>query len=116
MDKLFKEQSEWIRIYIGKETVEDKFEKNISVVLLNPYPVRAIVTDIIFSQIQWKMPGLTTEKAKEIIINKKKENLLKASQKIKIQGEYYYGWKVNGKLQYRIEGNYIRAYVYYKKV
>lgn len=116
MENLFKEKSEYIRIYIGKETQQDPFEKNVEVTMQNPFPIKAIVTDLIASQMTWKMPGIEPNKAKEIIIKKKYENALKASQKLKIQGDFYYGWKINDKLQYRIEGDYLRAYVYYKKV
>ena len=116
LKKIFKEKGEWIRIYMGTESTVDPYEKNISVTMINPQPIRAIVTDLIASQSQWKMPGVEANKAKEIIIKKKYENTLKASQKIKIQGEFYLGWRKNGELQYRIEGDYLRAYVHLKKV
>ena len=116
MEKLFKEKSEHIRIYIGSESVLDPYEKDVEVTMLNPIPIRAIVTDLISSQMSWKIPGIEADKAKEILIKKKYENTLKASQKIKIRNEYYEGWRINGKLQYRQEGNYLRAYVYLKKV
>ena len=62
------------------------------------------------------MPGIRTSKAKELIIEKKYKNLIKASSKILIDGEYYYGWKdnVGNKLQIREQGEYIRIYVYIK--
>jgi len=116
MENLFRNKSEYIRIYMGTETINDPYEKDVSVTMLNPMPIKAIVTDLIASQSVWKMPGIEANKAKEIIIKKKYENALKASQKMKIRGEFYNGWRVNGKLQYRIEGDYLRAYVYYKKV
>ena len=115
MDKLFRDHAINIGIILSKEQVVDPYEKNKEHVLLNPLPIKAIVTDLVFSQIQWKMPGVITDKAKELIIQKKKENLLLQSYRIKIGNEYYYGWKVNGRLQYRVEGNYIRVYVYIKK-
>lgn len=115
MDNLFREQSKTIKIYPAIETITDPFKKTVSKTYLNPQPIKAIVTDVDFSRIQYKMPGITTERAKEIIIKKKYETLLKVSQKIKIDNVEYYGWKINGKLQYRIEGSYIRAYVYIKK-
>lgn len=116
MDKLFREKAEHIRIYMGVESINDPFEKDVSVIMMNPIPIRAIVTDLVSSQMSWKIPGIEADKAKEIIIKKKYENTLKASQKLKIRNEYYEGWRKNGKLQYRQEGDYLRAYVYLKKV
>lgn len=115
MENLFKEKASIIYIYTGKENIIDPYEKNVETILLPPIPIKAIVTDLIFSQIQWKMVGVTTSKAKEIIIEKKWEKLLKLSHRIKIGDEYYYGWRINEKLQYRIEQNYLRVYIYIKK-
>ena len=116
LNNIFREKGEYIRIYLGKETLQDKFEKNVTIEHLNPIPIKAIVTDLIASQSVWKMPGIETKNAKEIIIKKKYETMLKASQKIQIGNDYYEGWRINGELQYRIEQNYIRAYIYIKKV
>ena len=116
MENLFREQSEWIRIYMGTEAIVDPYEKTTETTMLNPLPVRAIVADLTSTQMQWKTAGIVTENAKEIIIPKKYENHLIYSQKIKIRGDFYYGWRTNSRLNYRVEGNYIRCYVYYKKV
>ena len=116
MENLFKNKSEHIRIYIGKEIEIDPYEHTVDITMQNSQPIRAIVTDLVSSQITWKIPGIEISKAKEIIIKKKYENTLKASQKLKIRNEYYEGWRKNGKLQYRQEGDYLRAYVYLKKV
>lgn len=115
MDSIFREHSQKILIYLATTTLQDPYEKNVSKSYLNSLPISAIVTDLLASQASWKLPGITTDKTKEIIIEKKHENLLKMSYKIKIDDDYYQGWKVNGKLQYRTEGEYIRAYVYIKK-
>lgn len=118
MQDVFKENSEWIKIYMATETVDDPFEKNTIISELNPLPIKAIVTDLISSQIAWKLPGIITERAKEIYIEKKYKTLLEKSYKIKIKGDsdYYEGWKINGRLNYRTDGNYIRAYIYKKQV
>ncbi|KKL21927.1 hypothetical protein LCGC14_2440540 [marine sediment metagenome] len=116
MDNLFKDSSEKILIYLSVQTVEDPFEKNSSQSILPSLPIDAIVSDLGFSSIQWKMPGVLTSKAKEIIIKKKHENLLKLSYKIRIDGEDYQGWTISGRLQYRIEDEYLRAYVYLKQL
>ena len=115
MEELFREKSRTIKIYLGIEVEIDPYEKNVETTILNPFPIKAIVTDLVASQSQWKMPGIITEKAKEIIIEKKYESLLLKSQKIKIDNDYYVGWRQNGRLQYRIEANYLRAYIYIKK-
>jgi len=120
MDDLFNEQSKNIRIYPATEVANDKdpFEGNSTVSYLNPIPIKAIVTDLTATQVGYKMPGILTDKAKELIIKKKYETLLTSSYKIEIDGDttYYEGWKQNGKCQFRIEGNYLRVYIYAKQV
>lgn len=116
MDRLFREKSQPIRIYLATETIVDPFEKNTVETYLNPLPIKAIVTDLTFAKIQWAMPGIITDKAKEIIIEKKYESLLLKSSKIQVGSEYFEGWKQNGKLQYRVEQDYIRCYIYAKQV
>lgn len=115
MDELFKEQSTYIRIYLGTETETDPFEHTVEETLLNSIPIKAIVTDISPASSQWKMPGIVSEKTKQIIIKKKYESMLKMSRKIEIDNEDYYGYKTNGRLNYVIEGEYLKAYVYIKK-
>jgi len=116
MDKLFFEQSKSIKIYLATETQLDPFEKNVSRSYLNPLPIKAIITDLVASQINWKMPGIIADKAKEIIIKKKYRNLIERSQKIEVNDELYEGWRLNGKMQIREEGNYLRIYIYMKHV
>lgn len=114
MEKLFKEKSQKIRVYLAVETIEDPFEKNISLTQLNPLSIRAIVSDISPASAIWKMPGISVSKTKEIIIKKKYENLLKQSQFIEVDGSLYEGWRISGRLSYRIEGDFLRAYIYIK--
>jgi hypothetical protein len=115
MDNIFKQHSQKILIYPATTVEQDPYEKNVEVTCLNPLPIRAIVTDLITSQIAYKLPSITTDKAKEIIIEKKYRPLLEMSYKIKIDDDYYQGWKTNGKLQIRQEQDYLRCYVYIKK-
>ena len=117
MDEIFKQHSKCIKVYIGKEIRTDPYEHTVEVTLLNPISIKGIVTDFTSTQSQWKMPGVITDKSKEIIVEKKYRNLLEMSQKIQIDGDndYYNGWKVNGRMQIREEGNYIRVYIYIKK-
>jgi len=117
MDELFEEKSQKIKIYMARERVLDPYEKNTELVKLNSISIPAIVTDLGFSQISWKMPGIETDKAKEIIIRERDKSLLEQSSVIETsKDEFYNGWKINGKLQFRTEDNYIRAYIYYKKI
>ena len=115
LNDFFRDQSQLIRIFVGKETETDPYEHTVEEVLQNPIPIRAIVTDLTPTQMQWKSAGIIVSKAKEIIIKKRYENLLKISRKIEIQSEFYYGWKTNGQLNYRIEGDFMRIYAYIKK-
>jgi len=115
MDNLFKEKSKTIKIYLGIETIIDPYEKNVETTILNPLPIKAIITDLTATKAQYAMAGIVVDKAKEIIINKRYESLLLKSQKIQIGSEYFVGWRQNSKLQYRIEGDYLRAYIYIRK-
>lgn len=115
MDNLFREMSQKIQIYLSIVSLNDPFEKNESLVDLPSLPINAIVTDLGFAKIQWAMPGIVTESAKEIIIEKRHQSLIEQSYKIEIDGIIYEGWKINGRLQYKIEQDYMRAYIYRKK-
>ena len=115
MDKLFKEFSQYISVYPSQITVADPYEKNVTLSYLNPLPIKAIVTDLIASQINWKIPGIVTNKAKEIFVEKKYRSLIEFSYKIKINNEYYVCWKVNNNMQIREEQDYLRIYCYIEK-
>ena len=67
LDKIFKEKSEWINIYQGIETVDDPYEKNVTVSLISPKTIKAIVTDITFAKTKWSMPGVKTSKVKRVV-------------------------------------------------
>lgn len=112
MEDLIKDFGTCIKLYIGKETITDPYEKTVEVTLSNPIPMKAIVVDLVASQIQWKLPGVKTSKAKELILDKSNLSLVLKSQKFEIEREFYKGWKENNKLQYREEGNTIRLYIY----
>jgi len=113
--QLIKEEGQAILIYLGKEVSADPFEENVNVTLLAPIPIRGLVNDLISSQIKWKMIGIDTSKAKELIIPNSKRNLIEQSQEIGIDDERYLGYRDNsGKFQIRKCGDYIRCYVYIK--
>jgi len=115
MDNLFNELSQKILVYLATIVQQDPYEKNTVNTCLNPLPIKAIVTDLIGSQISWKMPSINTDKAKEIIIEKKYRTLIEHSYKIKVDNDYYQGWKINSKMQIREEQGYLRIYIYIKK-
>lgn len=112
MDELFKEEAIAIRIFYGKEVELDPFDKNTKLIEFPSLPVKALCSDLIASQASWKLPGININKAKQIIIEKKFESFFLLSQRIRIGDTDYQGWRVNGSLQYRIEDNYLRAYIY----
>lgn len=117
MDNLFKEQSQKIKIYVGVETTTDPYEKTVSTAHLNPISIEAIVSDMTTTKMMYAMPGIVADKAKVITVKKKYKNLLEQSQKIKVKGDsdFYEGWRTNGKMQLKIEGDYLRIYIYNKK-
>jgi hypothetical protein len=115
MNEFFRDASQMIRVIIATEIEADPFEHNVDLTELPSIPIRAIVSDVSPASAIWKMPGISVEKMKEIIIKKHHENLLLQSYKIEINGEAYHGWRINGRLSYRIEEDFIRAYVYIKK-
>jgi len=117
MYKLFKEKSQCIKIYLSTSAELDPFEKNVEETLLSsPIPIKAIVTDLTSTQMSWKSAGIIKENGKEIIVKKSKKSLIEQSQKIEIDGVEYEGWKTNGRMEYRTEGNYCRIYIYRKQV
>jgi len=110
-----------IKVYTGGEIVQDPFEKNVEVTLFNPTIVPdVLVEDLIASQISWKLPGVRTEKAKNLQMGKQYRSLIESSQRIDIHenGKLipFEGWRVNGRMQIREEGQFIRVYVFSRTV
>ena len=124
MKYLFRDHSVPIRLYPSISSVSDPFEKNTTNIELNPITIPAVITDLAFEKVTWAMPGIVTDNAKQIIIQARDLSILLNSQKIEITQngitEYYEGWKVSGRLQYKAEGEhpylFIRAYIYRKLV
>ena len=117
MDDLIRDIGKTILVYLAVETLADPIEKNVTRSYLNPTPIYGIVTDLTATKAQWAMPGIVTDKAKEIIVDKQYKSLLEQSGKLQILGETdnYDGWRINSKMQIREEGDYIRVYIYIKK-
>jgi len=116
MDIVFRKNSQSVLIYLAIESDNDPFEHDVSLSYLNPLPIQAIVTDLEFAQVNYKMPGILTNKAKVLLVEKKYRTLLEQSSKIQIVGDtdYYHGWERNGKMQIREEGDYLKVYIYIK--
>jgi hypothetical protein len=114
MDRLFKQRGQKILVYVSVQQETDPYEHTSTSVFLNPVPVDAIVSDLMPSQIMWKMPGLGTSQAKELFIPKDKKDVILVSAKIEIDGEIYLGWKGEAGRQLQIKdlGDLIQLYVY----
>lgn len=114
MDELFKEHSQKILIYLAVPSISDPFEKNETLSELPSLPIDAIVSDLGFGKIRWTMDGISTDDAKELIIEKKNKTLLEQCYKIEIDSILYEGYKVLGRMQIKTEGEYCRIYIYRK--
>jgi len=115
MEELFREMSQRIQIYLSVPSQEDPFEKNETLSELPSLPISAIVSDLGFGKIKWQMDGVSTDDAKELIIEKKNKTLLEQCYKIEIDSILYEGYKVLGKMQIKTEGEYCRIYCYRKQ-
>lgn len=118
-DDVFAAQAESIKVYVGKETIQDPYEKNVTFAHLNAIPLKAVVEDLTTTQAKWKMPGISVSKVKEITVKYKYRTIMERSSKIIIDDEEYEGWRDNGRMQLRedkgITGDgYLRLYVYSK--
>lgn len=111
-EKLIREEGKYIRIYPAREVKVDPYEDEVDFEMLQPIAIKAIVSDLTFSQAQWKITGVSASLTKEIILPKRYKQLLEHSYYIEIDEDFYKGWRVNGKMQIREEGNYIHLYVY----
>ena len=116
MQDIFRDNSKTIKLYPSVSVIQDPLEKNAIEQEINPIPVLAIVTDLAFEKVTWAMPGIVTDNAKQIIIQKRDLSILLCSNRITVDGEDFEGWKVNGRLQYKTEDLYVRAYIYRKLV
>lgn len=116
MQGLFRDQSQTIFIFPAKVSIKDPIKKDKYITYLNPIPIKAIVTDLIMSQIIYKLPGSEAKKAKELLIEERNNSLIEISYKIEIDSETYYAWKDNAgeNIQKRKEGDYYRILVYKK--
>lgn len=113
MEDLFKQEATIVRVHIAKEKLADPYEKN-TTKQWQSFPVKAIVGDLLASQLDWKLPGVKALKAKVLLIQRKHIFLFEMSGKIVIDGETYYGWRqaAGSKLQITKVRDYAQIYVY----
>jgi hypothetical protein len=120
MKTVFRDHSQPIRLYPSISSDNDPYEHNKTDIELNPITIKAIVTDLAFEKVTWAMPGIVTDNAKQIIIEARNLSILLNSYKIQVGEEYFEGWRISGRLQYKLEGespyHFIRAYIYRKLV
>ena len=114
MNELFEEQSQRILIYLAVPSIDDPYEKNETLSELPSLPIDAIVSDLGFGKVKWQMDGISTDDAKELIIELKNKTLMEQCYKIEIDGILYEGYKVLGRMQIKTEGEYCRVYIYRK--
>jgi len=115
LNDIFREISQRIKIILAKTDVLDPYEKNEDFTSLPSLPISAVVNDLGFGKIRWNMDGISSNDAKELIVEKKNKNLLEQCYKIQIDGIDYEGYKVLGKMQIKTEGEYCRIYCYRKQ-
>jgi len=115
MEDLFREQSQRILIYLAVPSIDDPYEKNETLSELPSLPIDAIVSDLGFGKVKWNMDGISTDDAKELIIEKKNKTLMEQCYKIEIDSVLYEGYKVLGRMQIKTEGDYCRIYIYRKE-
>jgi len=118
LDLLINEIGINIQIFIGTETVDDPNYDSKSVSYLNPFPVKAIVSQVGFTSSQWRMPGIKAAKVMEVTMHKRHQGLVEKSRKITISGITYYGWKPSegNNIQYKIMGNYLQLLVHTNEI
>ena len=126
MRYLFRDHKQPIRVYPSVTSIADPYDKHTTEIELNPITIYAVVTDLAFEKVTWVLPGIVTDNAKQIIIQARDLSILLNSQWIEIKDsttgiiEQYEGWKINGRLQYKREGEkdyqFVRAYIYRRLV
>lgn len=78
------------------------------------YTIRkAIVSDVDYARVSYKLPGIQVEEAKELVLRKNDLSIFLNSKKVIIDGKEYYSWKDNSnKVRYKDLGEFISAYIY----
>jgi hypothetical protein len=115
IEDFFNKHKSRIILNFAKETNESVYRNEPTYTIVAHTHIDALVNDLNATQIQWKMQGINSSKAKQIIFHKRHLESFKSAYSLRIDSEDYEGWKANGQLQYRAYGDYIQAYVYIKR-
>ena len=118
MERLFEKFEKKIQVYLATQTVSDPYTKSTTDLIVTQVPIKGIVSELSAGSIGYKMVGIITEKAMQLIVPKRYRSLLEKSYKLQIVGEteFYEGYKLNGRLQILEIGDYIKIYIYKKQV
>lgn len=113
---IFIERAITIQVFVAHETTDDPNFGTTTKVLLNPFPIKALVlSQISSSKALWKMPGINTVGGESLLIEKVKRGIVEKSAKIVKDGVTYYGYRpANGtKLQIKEWDNeYLQILIY----
>ena len=118
MERLFEKFEKKIQVYLATQTVSDPYTKSTTDLIVTQVPIKGIVSELSAGSIGYKMPGIVTEKAMQLMVLKKYRTLIEKSYKLQIVGEaeFFEGWKLNGRMQIIEIGDYIKVYIYKKQV
>jgi len=118
MERLFEQFEKKIQVYLATQTVNDPYSKETTDTIVTQVPIKGMVSELSAGSIGYKMVGIVTEKAMQLIVPKKYRTLLEKSYKIKIIGDtaWYEGYKLNGRMQVLEIGDFVKVYIYRKQV
>lgn len=113
MEEFFERDSKPVMFYLELKK-KDPYGFGDTSIKYRYYTMRnAIVTDIDYARVTYKLPGIQVEEAKELVLRKNDLSILLNSKKIIIDGKEYYSWKDNSnKVRYKDLGDFISVYVY----
>jgi len=117
MNNLFNEHSQPVLLVFSKKS-EDKYglKGSLNTLYATQILIKAIVSDIDYARITYKLPGVETSQAKELTIRKQDLESFKSCDKVIINNEEFYGWKDNyGKTQYKDMGDFVSVYIYKRR-
>lgn len=89
--KILKNEDKLIKIllYMAQEVENDPYEHTKNKTYQQPIAIDALVRDVSPEALHWKYYGLIPMGSKELIIQKKYKNTIKAAIRIKIGDDYY---------------------------
>lgn len=84
---------ETLHVYSAKETQIDPYEKNTSLITMNPLPIKALVRQVSFEALKWSYYGQLPNGSIEVIAEKKYKTLFQTAYKIKYNDDFYKCWR-----------------------